>query len=135
MGLVKFLRFLRLKVVRRRRVAAVHDMINADDDEGGNKGMIILCWEDIEKLTKNLSTVIGHGGFSKVYLARFPDSSTAAVKIQCCTTHRLLEAYNQELQILLHLNHPNIVKLLGHCHQSHRGKNWLMYLVLCFKVT
>ncbi|KAL8520902.1 hypothetical protein ACS0TY_011452 [Phlomoides rotata] len=120
MGLVKFLKFLRLKVWRRRvgeRVAAI--------DEGG-KEMIVLCWQDIERLTMNLSTLIGHGGFSKVYLARFPDSSTAAVKIQCCTTQRLHQAYKHELQILLHLHHPNIVKLLGHCHYSDREEGILI---------
>lgn len=38
-------------------------------------------WEEIERLTMNFEEVIGVGGYSMVYLAKFPDSTLGAVKI------------------------------------------------------
>nr|XP_043626472.1 probable receptor-like protein kinase At4g10390 [Erigeron canadensis] len=76
-----------------------------------------FSWEEIRKRSKNFSKVIGSGGFSTVYLARLPESSSglAAVKVQLACTERLARIYDQELQILLRLKHPNIVKYLGYC--------------------
>ncbi|XP_057812550.1 salt tolerance receptor-like cytoplasmic kinase 1 [Salvia miltiorrhiza] len=121
MGFVKFLKFLRLKLRGRRaaeRVVALD--INGEDDVGDvfSKGTLarVFAWEEIEKFTMNFSHVIGYGGFSTVYLAKLADSSTAAAaKIQFRCTQRLDEAYKQELEILLRIKHPYIVKLLGYC--------------------
>ncbi|KAI3469052.1 hypothetical protein Pfo_025715 [Paulownia fortunei] len=119
MGFVKFLKFLRFKLRRKRvadRVAAVDIAEDVGDTATAckqkSKGMrMIFSWEEIQRLTMNFSLVIGYGGISTVYLAEFPDSSTAAVKIQC-SSERLNQTYKQELEILLRLHHPNIVKLL-----------------------
>ncbi|KAL1534750.1 non-specific serine/threonine protein kinase [Salvia divinorum] len=123
MGVVKFLKFLRLKLRGRRaaeRVAAVD--IGGEGDVGDvvcykfkGEGAIVYAWEEIRKFTMDFSTVIGYGGFSTVYLAKLSDSLTTAVKIQFRCTQRLNEAYKQELEILLRINHPYIVKLLGYC--------------------
>ncbi|KAI3757505.1 hypothetical protein L6452_05045 [Arctium lappa] len=74
-----------------------------------------FSWEDLKKRSGNFSTIIGSGGFSTVYLAKLPDSTLTAIKIQSVCTERLTRIHEQELQILLRLKHPNIVKLLGHC--------------------
>lgn len=118
---LKFLKFLRLKLRRRRaaeRVAAIdiNGEIESRELQKYCKGAqtLIFSWEEIEKFTVNFSFVIGCGGFSTVYLAKLPDSSTAAVKIQFRCSQRLNEAYQKELEILLRIKHPNIVKLLGH---------------------
>ncbi|KAI3500237.1 hypothetical protein L1887_36055 [Cichorium endivia] len=73
-----------------------------------------LSWEEIKKRSRNFSRVIGSRGFSTVYLARLPDSGLTAVKIQSACTKQLAQIQDQELQILLRLLHPNIVKFLGH---------------------
>ncbi|KAI3807577.1 hypothetical protein L1987_23507 [Smallanthus sonchifolius] len=72
-------------------------------------------WEQIKKWSKNFSSVIGSGGVSTVYLARLPGSGLTAVKIQLACTERLARIHDQELQILIQLKHPNIVKFVGHC--------------------
>nr|GEZ88470.1 probable receptor-like protein kinase At4g10390 [Tanacetum cinerariifolium] len=73
-----------------------------------------FSWDEITKASKNFSKVIGSGGFSTVYLARLTGVLTA-VKIQSCCTDRLARIHDQELQILLTLqHHPNIVNFLGH---------------------
>ncbi|KAJ0969059.1 hypothetical protein J5N97_021936 [Dioscorea zingiberensis] len=71
-------------------------------------------WSEIETHTGNFtSTVIGEGGFSTVYLADLPAGS-AAVKV-LRNSERLHRAFRLELDILLRLRHPHIVRLLGFC--------------------
>nr|GEU50935.1 putative reverse transcriptase domain-containing protein [Tanacetum cinerariifolium] len=77
-----------------------------------------FSWDEITKASKNFSKIIGSGGFSTVYLARLAGVLTA-VKIQSCCTDRLARIHDQELQILLTLeHHPNIVNFLGHSSSS-----------------
>lgn len=68
-------------------------------------------WVDIETLSRNFSRIVGSGGFSTVYLA---DSIQGAIKIHF-GSERLHQVFKQELDILLRLNHRNIVKLIGYC--------------------
>lgn len=126
MGLLKFLKFQ--LICGSRRVADRVDFVDADGvvaslpskSKKQKMGKLVtFSREQIQKMTMDLSEVIGYGGFSMVYLAKCPKSSfaRAAVKIQC-SSERLNEAYRQELEILLHLRHPNIVKLIGHCNDA-----------------
>ncbi|PIN13529.1 Serine/threonine protein kinase [Handroanthus impetiginosus] len=130
MGFIKFLKFLKLKLRRKRvaeRVAAVHeDSVIVEDSTKGVRSMV-FCWEEIKKMTMDLSIMVGYGGFSTVYLAEFPDSTRAAVKIQC-SSERLDRAYKQELEILTHVRHPNVVKLLGYCNDREEGILLLEYI-------
>ncbi|KAK6146553.1 LOW QUALITY PROTEIN: hypothetical protein DH2020_020422 [Rehmannia glutinosa] len=127
MGLVKY---LRLKFKRKRlgadRVAAVD--IEDEDDDNTTQRIMRLCWDEIQKSTMDSSKVIGYGGFSTVYLARFGDCSRAAVKIGQYSSQRMYEAYKQELDILLRLRHHNIVKLLGYCDDREEGVLILEYI-------
>lgn len=75
-----------------------------------------FTWGEVEKFTCNFSSVIGSGGFSTVYLAQFPNSKAlAAVKIHCSSSERLNRVFKQEMEILMGLEHDNIVKFLGYC--------------------
>ena len=62
------------------------------------------------------SRVIGEGGFSTVYLAKLPGSASrmAAFKVHDQSSERLYRMFRQELDVLLRVNHPNIVRLLGY---------------------
>ena len=71
-------------------------------------------WEEIERLTMNFKEVIGFGGYSMVYLAKFPDSTSGAVKIYN-SSERLNQVFKNELEICQKLHHAHIVKLLGFC--------------------
>ncbi|EHA8590365.1 salt tolerance receptor-like cytoplasmic kinase 1 [Cocos nucifera] len=77
-------------------------------------------WTEIESLTGNFasSAAIGEGGSSTVYLAALP-SSLAALKV-LRSSERLHRAFRLELDVLLRLRHPHIVRLLGFC--DDRGK-------------
>ncbi|XP_042436417.1 salt tolerance receptor-like cytoplasmic kinase 1 [Zingiber officinale] len=73
-------------------------------------------WRQIESLTGKFApdAVVGEGGSSTVYLARLPDASLAAVKLHR-PSERFHRAFRQELDVLLRLRHPHIVRLLGYC--------------------
>ncbi|XP_043694877.1 probable receptor-like protein kinase At4g10390 isoform X2 [Telopea speciosissima] len=73
-----------------------------------------FSWSEIEKFTMNFAHVIGEGGYSTVYLGYFPDFSLGAIKIHC-QSERLRHIFKKELEVLLHVQHKNIVKLLGYC--------------------
>ncbi|KAF5177650.1 Kinase family protein [Thalictrum thalictroides] len=83
-----------------------------------------FSWKEIISLSANFSTVIDQGGYSTVYLAHFPSSSSChgAIKIHE-NTQRLNRNFRQELDILLHLGrHQNIVQLLGYCDEQDDDK-------------
>ncbi|KAF5187231.1 Salt tolerance receptor-like cytoplasmic kinase [Thalictrum thalictroides] len=83
-----------------------------------------FSWKEIISLSANFSTVIDQGGFSTVYLAHFPNSSSChgAIKIHE-NTQRLNQNFRQEFDILLHLGrHQNIVQLLGYCDEQDDDK-------------
>ncbi|GJN26860.1 hypothetical protein PR202_gb14823 [Eleusine coracana subsp. coracana] len=91
------------------------------DDESGAARQ--LTWAEVEAATGGFSSrVIGHGGFSTVYLASyFPSGGrVGAVKVHC-SSERLHRAFRQELDVLLSLRHPHIVRLLAYCDVDDEG--------------
>lgn len=83
-----------------------------------------FSWDEVERLTKNFSKVIGSGGFSTVYLAHFQGLELGlelgAIKVHI-GSERLNQLFKQELDILLRLRHQHIVKLLGYCDDGEQG--------------
>jgi serine/threonine protein kinase len=81
-----------------------------------------LAWAEVEAATGGFSSkVVGRGGFSTVYLASLPTSSRlGAVKVHC-SSERLHRAFRRELDVLLSLRHPHIVRLLGYCDERDEG--------------
>lgn len=89
--------------------------------KGGSGAARRFAWAEIESVTAAFSSrVIGQGGFSTVYLACLSSSRLGAVKVQR-SSERLHRAFRQELDVLLSLRHPHIVRLLGYCDE--RGNN------------
>ncbi|KAA8526044.1 hypothetical protein F0562_007856 [Nyssa sinensis] len=114
----KFLRRKRDRVVFIGDGDDENDTVLYNDERKKNSGR--FTWDEMQKFTMNFSKVIGSGGFSTVYLAQFPDSTLAAVKIHS-GSERLNLVYKQELEILLQLRHDNIIKLLGYCDEREEG--------------
>ncbi|XP_020590882.1 probable receptor-like protein kinase At1g33260 [Phalaenopsis equestris] len=74
-----------------------------------------FTWKEVESATANFnSDVIGKGGFSTVYFGRLKNSIPASIKLHHCS-ERLHQAFLLELDVLLRLHHPHIVRLLGYC--------------------
>ncbi|KAL3612793.1 hypothetical protein D5086_003813 [Populus alba] len=97
------------------------DSIKEKDSDHGTHGRVRKYnWSEIEKLSMNFSQIVGSGGFSTVYLGHLPDSNLGAIKIHCPSDY-LNRVFKQELDILLQLEHDNIVKLLGYCDVQDEG--------------
>ncbi|KAJ6724215.1 hypothetical protein OIU85_022168 [Salix viminalis] len=96
------------------------DRRNEKDFDGSNGCARKYSWSEIEKLSMNFSQIVGSGGFSTVYLAHLSGSSIGAIKIHCQSEY-LHRVFKQELDILLQLQHDNIVKLLGYCDNQDEG--------------
>lgn len=140
--------FPRFRFINRRRRHGPEKVVahEYDDQEGGNRdryckdhaendcsrpgklGTHDVCrrpgrrftWAEVEKFTSNFSSVIGSGGFSTVYLAQFPNSALGAIKIHS-SSERLNRVFKQEMEILMGLEHDNIVKFLGYCDEREEG--------------
>ncbi|KAL5215105.1 hypothetical protein ABZP36_004257 [Zizania latifolia] len=106
------------------RVAA--DPAGMEEEDGSCKNGAAaaarqMAWAEVESFTGGFSSrVIGHGGFSTVYLASLSSSRLGAVKVHC-SSERLRRAFRQELEVLLSLRHPHIVRLLGYCDERDEG--------------
>ncbi|PHU12738.1 putative receptor-like protein kinase [Capsicum chinense] len=118
--------------LRRRGVVGLRDArATADIEEVDySKRTVEYTCDEVEKFTMNLSRsrLIAYGGFSTVYLAQFPDSMLCAVKIIDLSSERFEKVYKQELDILLQIEHENIVKFLGNCDNGDAGMLLFEYI-------
>ncbi|KAF0915103.1 hypothetical protein E2562_033692 [Oryza meyeriana var. granulata] len=82
-------------------------------EDGGKEAAVgarRLSWAQVEAMTGGFtSAVVGEGGFSTVYLARI-SGALAAVKVHR-SSERLHHVFRQELDALLRVRHPHIVRL------------------------
>ncbi|KAL4650772.1 hypothetical protein ACB092_01G112600 [Castanea dentata] len=87
----------------------------------GKKGSVPLIeYTLLEKATDNFrdSNVLGEGGFGCVYKARLDDNFYVAVKKLNCENHNAEREFENEIDLLSKIQHPNIISLLGcsiHC--------------------
>ncbi|KAL6615483.1 hypothetical protein ACP70R_037753 [Stipagrostis hirtigluma subsp. patula] len=80
-----------------------------------------LPLEDLRKITDNFSDerLLGQGGFGKVYKGVVPNGDTIAVKKLLSTAAGLNDRQlENEVHLLMRLNHPNIVQLVGYCSET-----------------
>jgi serine/threonine protein kinase len=87
----------------------------------GKKGSVPLIeYKLLEKASDNFrdSNILGEGGFGCVYKARLDDNLYVAVKKQNCENHEAEKEFENEIDLLSRIQHPNIISLLGcsiHC--------------------
>ncbi|MED6170339.1 hypothetical protein PIB30_029942 [Stylosanthes scabra] len=82
----------------------------------GMKGCApIIDYKQIEKSTNQFdeSNILGEGGFGCVYKARFDDNLVVAVKKLHCQTQNAQREFENEVELLSKIQHPNIIPLLG----------------------
>uniref|UniRef100_A0A0E0M5J5 Protein kinase domain-containing protein n=1 Tax=Oryza punctata TaxID=4537 RepID=A0A0E0M5J5_ORYPU len=75
----------------------------------------IFSKDELKKITKNNSDVLGQGGFGKVFKGTLEDNTTVAVKTSIEVNEARKDDFTNEVIIQSQMMHNNIIKLLGCC--------------------
>uniref|UniRef100_A0A0E0B7X6 Protein kinase domain-containing protein n=1 Tax=Oryza glumipatula TaxID=40148 RepID=A0A0E0B7X6_9ORYZ len=75
----------------------------------------IFTKDELMKITKNNSEVLGQGSFGKVYKGTLEDNTTVAVKTSIEVNENRKDDFTNEVIIQSQMKHNNIIKLLGCC--------------------
>ncbi|EFH48854.1 predicted protein [Arabidopsis lyrata subsp. lyrata] len=100
-----------------KRIKSFKQMKLKPDDDITNSQPLRYDLKTIEAATNNFSgnNKLGEGGFGVVYKGTFPDGTEIAVKRLSITSRQGLQEFTNEVNVLLKLQHNNLVELLGYC--------------------
>ncbi|CAJ2663779.1 unnamed protein product [Trifolium pratense] len=74
-----------------------------------------FSYTEILNITDNFKTIIGEGGFGKVYFGTLQDQTRVAVKRLSPTSVQGYKEFQSEAQLLTIVHHRNLVSLIGYC--------------------
>uniref|UniRef100_A0A2N9FWU6 non-specific serine/threonine protein kinase n=1 Tax=Fagus sylvatica TaxID=28930 RepID=A0A2N9FWU6_FAGSY len=77
-------------------------------------------YSEVVSITNNFNTIIGGGGFGKVYLGKLKDETQVAVKLLSTTSNQGYKEFQAEAQLLMIVHHRNLVSLVGYCDENDR---------------
>lgn len=80
-----------------------------------NGSVLLMDYNILEKATDNFleSNILGEGGFGRVYKAQLEDNLVVAVKKLDCTSPDAEREFQNEVDLLRKIQHPNVISLLG----------------------
>ncbi|KAM7254497.1 hypothetical protein ACFE04_003877 [Oxalis oulophora] len=78
-----------------------------------------FTYEDIIEISNNLETVIGEGGFGKVYLG-YLDNNEVAVKILSVASRQGYTQFQAEVNLLMRVHHRHLTTLVGYCEEENK---------------
>ncbi|GLJ24133.1 hypothetical protein SUGI_0460340 [Cryptomeria japonica] len=81
---------------------------------GGRKGLRIFSERELQIASKNYSIELGKGGFATVYKGVLADGLPVAIK----KPNSISDEFINEIIILSHIHHRNVVKLFGCCMET-----------------
>ncbi|WJX86275.1 hypothetical protein P8452_68607 [Trifolium repens] len=73
---------------------------------------------EIINITDNFKTIIGEGGFGKVYFGTLQDQTRVAVKRLSPSSMQGYKEFQSEAQLLTIVHHRNLVSLIGYCDEG-----------------
>ncbi|XP_052305454.1 probable LRR receptor-like serine/threonine-protein kinase At1g05700 isoform X6 [Populus trichocarpa] len=76
-----------------------------------------FTYTEIVSITNNFQTIIGEGGFGKVYLGNLNDGRQVAVKLLSQSSRQGYKEFLAEVQLLMIVHHRNLVSLIGYCNE------------------
>nr|XP_043635407.1 uncharacterized protein LOC122606633 [Erigeron canadensis] len=92
-------------------------------------GHLNIPFQDIELATNNFTTLIGRGGYGKVYKGKLSLSgkltNVAVKRLDTNLSGQGFKEFLTEIQLLSRYKHPNLVSLVGFCHEG--GEKILVY--------
>ncbi|URE02958.1 STYKc [Musa troglodytarum] len=88
---------------------------NTKDLFASLSGIPRYSYKDIQKATKNFTTVLGQGSFGPVYKAAMPTGELVAIKVLSSNSSQGEKEFQTEVLLLSRLHHRNLVNLVGYC--------------------
>ncbi|GMY34438.1 putative leucine-rich repeat receptor-like serine/threonine-protein kinase At2g19230, partial [Fagus crenata] len=73
---------------------------------------------EVVAITNNFKTIIGEGGFGKVYLGILTDETQVALKLLSSSSKQGNKEFRAEAQLLMRVHHKNLVSLVGYCDEG-----------------
>ncbi|WJX92000.1 hypothetical protein P8452_73703 [Trifolium repens] len=77
-----------------------------------------FSYTELVNITDNFKTIIGEGGFGKVYLGTLQDQTQVAVKMLSPSSMQGYREFQSEAQLLTVVHHRNLVSLIGYCDEG-----------------
>ncbi|OMO66488.1 hypothetical protein COLO4_30542 [Corchorus olitorius] len=84
-----------------------------------------FTYSQIVRITGNFTTIVGEGGFGKVYLGTLTDNTPVAVKLLSQSSNQGCKEFRSEAQLLTIVHHRNLLSLIGYCDE--KGNMALIY--------
>ncbi|XP_058004942.1 putative leucine-rich repeat receptor-like serine/threonine-protein kinase At2g19230 isoform X2 [Hevea brasiliensis] len=88
-----------------------------------------FSYSEIVSITHNFETIIGEGGFGKVYFGTLKDNTQVAVKLLSQYSRQGYKEFQAEAQLLMIVHHRNLVSLIGYCDDRHNKALIYEYMV------
>ncbi|WVY98199.1 hypothetical protein V8G54_030350 [Vigna mungo] len=91
-------------------------------------GVPVFSYKELQEATNNFdrNRKLGEGGFGSVYYGKLEDGREVAVKLFSEHNYRRVQQFMNEIEILTHLRHRNLVSLYG-CTSRHSRELLLVY--------
>ncbi|XP_016500698.1 putative LRR receptor-like serine/threonine-protein kinase At5g48740 [Nicotiana tabacum] len=103
--------------MRRRKSGDTYASRTAAEMKNWNAAKV-FSYKEIKAATNNFKEVIGRGSFGSVYLGKLPDGKQVAVKVRFDKTQLGADSFINEVSLLSHISHSNLVSLEGFCQES-----------------
>ncbi|KAM1412461.1 hypothetical protein EV2_025650 [Malus domestica] len=109
--------FMWLKRGRKQQVvtAVSHQPNNQVDSFESKKRQ--FTYLDVLQITNNFQTIIGRGGFGKVYHG-LVDDTQVAVNMLSPTSGQGYQQFQAEVKLLIRVHHRNLTSLVGYCNEG-----------------
>ncbi|CAB4297377.1 unnamed protein product [Prunus armeniaca] len=84
-----------------------------------------FTYSEIVNITNNFKSVIGEGGFGRVYHGSLTHGIEVAIKVLSSSSRQGSDEFQNEVELLLGIHHKNLVSLFGYCNEG--GNMALVY--------
>uniref|UniRef100_A0A251RSH9 Protein kinase domain-containing protein n=1 Tax=Helianthus annuus TaxID=4232 RepID=A0A251RSH9_HELAN len=113
---------------RSRNISSFTSSMTDPEKNGAYHGVQIFKYRELEKATNYFDSrnELGDGGFGTVYEGKLKDGRVVAVKRLYENNYKRVEQFMNEVGILAHLRHRNLVSLYG-CTTHHSRELLLVY--------
>ncbi|XP_065626605.1 putative leucine-rich repeat receptor-like serine/threonine-protein kinase At2g19230, partial [Quercus suber] len=95
---------------RRRRETAKESNIKSKNRQ--------YSYPEVVEITNSFQTIVGEGGFGKVYLGILKDETKVAIKLLSPSSKQGYKEFQAEAQLLMIVHHRNLVSLVGYCDEG-----------------